>query len=98
MHVVLHDWPDARATEILENIKAAMEPGYSKILIHESVIPTRAPHPTSTALDLTMMAVVSALERTEEMWRALVEGAGLKLVKIWRQPATFESVIEVVLP
>ncbi|KKY22658.1 putative hydroxyindole o [Phaeomoniella chlamydospora] len=39
MHSVLHDWPDAACQQILAQITSAMDPGYSKLLINENVIP-----------------------------------------------------------
>lgn len=94
MHIVLHDWPDAKATEILKNIAAVMTPGYSKVLLHESVIVAHNPHPQTTASDLTMMMALSAMERTEGMWKELLASAGLRTVKIWGKPGAVESVVE----
>ena len=38
MHLVLHDWPDEEARKILENLKPAMKPGYSRLLINDIVL------------------------------------------------------------
>ncbi|KAK1656391.1 S-adenosyl-L-methionine-dependent methyltransferase [Colletotrichum phormii] len=75
MHHILHDWPDKQARKILEIQKAALKPGYSRILIHDQIMDDD--------------------ERTEKEWRALVESAGLRVVKIWRVPAAVQGVIEV---
>lgn len=32
---VLHDWPDTRVRQILENLRPAMTPGFSKLLVGE---------------------------------------------------------------
>lgn len=37
MRSVLHDWPDEQCRKILAQLKNAMEPGYSKILISDCV-------------------------------------------------------------
>jgi hypothetical protein len=37
MRSVLHDWPDEQCRKILANVKEAMEPGYSRILISDCV-------------------------------------------------------------
>lgn len=37
MRSVLHDWPDEQCRKILANVKDAMDPGYSKILISDCV-------------------------------------------------------------
>lgn len=94
MHTVLHDWPDDKATLILKNIAAAMTPGYSKVLLHETVIAASNAHSQTTTSDLTMMMAFSAVERTEQAWNDLLATAGLKTVKIWGSPAAMESVIE----
>lgn len=47
-----------------------------------------------TTLDLQLMNFTSGLERTEEHWRALLGGIGLRIVDISRHPRAVESVIE----
>ena len=94
MHIVLHDWPDEKAVEILKNLTAVMTRGYSKVLLHEMVINAKDPHPQTTSSDLTMMMTFSAVERTEADWDALLGRAGLKTVHVWKTPASMESVIE----
>lgn len=95
MHNVLHDWTDELATQILRTVAAAMERGYSTLLIHESLVSNERPLARVTASDLTVMACLAAKERTEDDWRSLIAGAGMRLVKIWRPVQAVESVIEV---
>ncbi|KAI0005241.1 O-methyltransferase-domain-containing protein [Xylariaceae sp. FL0662B] len=97
MHNVLHDWPDPVAKQILGNVAGAMEKGYSKLLIHESLVTDVKPLSRVTVSDITMMACLAAAERTESQWRSLVSEAGLRLVKIWRPAQSVESLIEVEL-
>ncbi|KAG5970623.1 hypothetical protein E4U55_001538 [Claviceps digitariae] len=94
MHNVLHDWTDEKALVILERVCKAMERGYSRLLIHESLISAVKPLARVTTSDITMMACLSAHERDEGEWRALIEKAGLRVVKIWRRAQSVESVIE----
>ncbi|UKZ78181.1 hypothetical protein TrVFT333_005916 [Trichoderma virens FT-333] len=94
LHSVLHDWPDFKAVEILGRLASAMRPGYSKVLIHENLIPDVDAHWQATALDLIMMGMVSSKERKENEWQHLIETAGLKIVKIWRPLFGAESLIE----
>ncbi|KAJ4253408.1 hypothetical protein NW762_010566 [Fusarium torreyae] len=94
MHNVLHDWEDKQASQILKHLADAMEPGYSKLLIHESLVSTIKPLARVTTSDITMMACLSAKERTEAEWRQLIESAGLKVLKIWRPLQSVESIIE----
>lgn len=97
MHNVLHDWPDDSATKILENVASAMEKGYSKLLIHESLISRVKPLARVTTSDITMMACLAAKERTESEWDQVIRNSGLRIEKIWRPPQSVESVIEAVL-
>ncbi|KAK1590495.1 O-methyltransferase [Colletotrichum navitas] len=93
-HNVLHDWPDPTAVEILKTVAEAMERGYSRLLIHESLINEKEPLCKVTATDIIMMAALASAERTEKQWCDLVASAGLRVVKIWRPVQAVESVIE----
>ncbi|KAK4107680.1 S-adenosyl-L-methionine-dependent methyltransferase [Canariomyces notabilis] len=95
MHNVLHDWPDATAQKILRTLAPAMEPGYSRLLIHESLVSSERPLSRVTVSDITMMACLAAAERSEDQWRELIASAGMRLVKIWRPVESVESIIEV---
>ncbi|GJC88980.1 O-methyltransferase af390-400 [Colletotrichum liriopes] len=94
LHNVLHDWPDPTAVGILKTIAEAMERGYSKLLIHESMISEKEPLCKVTATDMIMMAGLASAERTEGQWYELIASAGLRVVKIWRPVQAVESVIE----
>lgn len=82
-HHILHDWSDEKCLEILEQVKKAMKPGYSKLLIHEMIIPEEGASTFHSMLDLTMMMFNSGMERTERQWRELLDKAGLEVVKFW---------------
>ena len=73
-----------------------MKPGYSRLLINEMVIPDRNAPLLMTALDLTMLAHHSGLERSEKMWRELLPRAGLKIVEVLTSPGA-EGIIEAVV-
>ncbi|EXF74538.1 hypothetical protein CFIO01_11789 [Colletotrichum fioriniae PJ7] len=99
MHSCLHDWPDNVCETILKQIKAAMKPGYSKLLINENVIPSTGAWWETSALDMVMLTLFCSKERTEGDWYHLLETiAGLKIVKIWGGGKGVESLIEVELP
>lgn len=96
LHLVLHDWPDSQAKIILSHIRAAMKPGYSKLLINENVLYDVGAPWQQTSLDWTMMAMLVNRERTETQWRELLAAAGFKITGIWKKqdnPAN-ESLIE----
>ncbi|EER39493.1 sterigmatocystin 8-O-methyltransferase [Histoplasma capsulatum H143] len=82
-HHILHDWSDSYCLKILARAAAAMTPGYSKLLVHEMVVPEQAASQFQAQLDMTMMAFNSGVERTSRQWRELLEKAGLTVVKFW---------------
>ena len=94
MHGVLHDWSDEPARKILQMLRDALKPGYSKLLIHDHVVPEKSAHPHATAYDLTMMVLVAGQERTETEWRALLQSAGYKIVQVWRSPLAAQAILE----
>lgn len=94
MRSILHDWPDEKCAEILANLKPAMTPKYSKLLINEYVLPATGAHWISTALDMLMMATFSSRERSEQNWRTILEGVGFRIIKIWCPEPGAESLIE----
>ena len=91
---MLHDWPDDKCLEILARIKAAMRPGYSKLLIHEIVLSLDSSL-YGCALDICMMVLNSARERTEEQWTRVLGKAGFDKVKFHSMKGVREQLIEV---
>ena len=98
LHLVVHDLPDQQAIQNLRYLASAIYPDCGKILLHETVISARDPHPQATASDLAMMIASSAHERTETTWEDVIARAGLKNAKIWRVSGAIEGVVEVELP
>lgn len=84
MHSILHDWPDEQCVEILTQLSKSMEPGYSKFLINENVIPPRHAYWEATALDIIMMTGFSSRERTKHEWEDLLGASGLRICNIVR--------------
>lgn len=82
MKMILHDWPDDRAEQILNNCRAAMARG-SRLLLIERVLPAAPPYELEPfMLDLVMLLELGALERTEKQWRALLDRCGFRLARI----------------
>lgn len=82
---VIHDWDDSRSVAILANCRRAM-PLESKLLLVERVIPARA-ELSNAALtpflsDLNMLVITGGRERTEIEYRAILEAAKFRLIKI----------------
>ncbi|KAI1651178.1 putative O-methyltransferase [Daldinia loculata] len=91
---VFHDWAYEPSLQILQNIVPAMKKGYSKLLVCDVVIPPKGASVYQAGMDLNMMALLSACERTEATWRKLINDAGYKINKIWMDPRGYEGVIE----
>lgn len=71
-----------------------MTKGHSKLLIHENVVPNQHAPWFMTGLDICLMVLAAASERSESQWRGLLSSAGLRVVKIWSHPEGIESLIE----
>ncbi|KAL8784364.1 MAG: hypothetical protein Q9213_004016 [Squamulea squamosa] len=78
---VLHDWPNDKCNEILQNVKSSMNQD-SVLLIDEMVLPQRGSSWRATLADLTMAVALSAMERTEAEWYDLFDEAGLNVRKV----------------
>lgn len=98
LRMVLHDWPDDVCRKILGHLRDAMKPGFSRVLISDCVVADENPAWQHAALDISMMSLVSALERTEREWYELVESCDLKIENIYSKGVGNESLIEVVRP
>ncbi|KAF6239236.1 hypothetical protein HO173_002497 [Letharia columbiana] len=61
-----------------------MDPSYSKVLIDQWLVPLQRASSFMTHQDPNMMAKFSPLERTEEERRHLPDGAGLRVLRVWR--------------
>lgn len=94
LHSILHDWDDEAGIKILENLKPALTPGYSRLLLNEIVLSEEHPTIAATSMDMMMLAHFSVRERTEAEWKAMLAKAGLNLLKIYNYPGVAESLIE----
>jgi hypothetical protein len=94
MHAVLHDWPDDKARLLLENTKDAMVKGYSKLPVYGIVLPPTGAGISQSTMDVNMMSVLSASERTQGAWEKLLAESGFKVVKFWPDPQQYEMIIE----
>jgi hypothetical protein len=79
---VVHDWDDGDAVRILRNCRRVMGTE-SRLLLIEQVVPDdRAPEPFTLFMDLHMLAIHGAGERTAEDFGALLDSAGLRLARV----------------
>jgi hypothetical protein len=98
---VLHDWPDAYAIKILQQLVPVLEKG-NRVIVVESVMPPVGASPlplqkTMTTLDLTVWGLLNAKERTQEDWKKLFKKADESFdVKAFKKPeGAASTVIEV---
>ncbi|TQV91602.1 sterigmatocystin 8-O-methyltransferase [Cordyceps javanica] len=97
-HHILHDWSDEKCLEILDAVKGSMTAGYSKILLHEMIVPEEGASTFHAMLDMTMMAFNAGMERTEKQWRELLDKAGFEVVKVWAPlQADADGIVEAML-
>ncbi len=93
---IVHDWPDAQAIGILRACHRAMAPG-ARLWLVEQVVPPGDAYDRAKLLDMLMLVLFGAQERTEAEYRALLEGAGFEWVSV-RPTATPFSVVEAIRP
>lgn len=89
---IIHDWQDDEAVAILRNVRAAINPDGTLLLV-EAVLPEgNEAHPARVG-DLVMLLTVGGRERTEAQYRNLLSLAGFTLVRVV-PTATMFSIIE----
>jgi demethylsterigmatocystin 6-O-methyltransferase len=96
MRNILHNWSDDTAVHILENTREAMG-AESVLLVDELVLPDRGGPWDTAQLDMVMLSLLAALERTHTQWIQLIERAGLRITKVYNYvTGGTDSVIECV--
>lgn len=78
---IIHDWNDAKATQILKCVRAAI-PSTGRLVLVELVVPPGCAPGFAPILDLEMMVLCDGNERTETEYRELLAAAGFKLTRI----------------
>ncbi len=71
-----------------------MKKGYSKLLICDIMITATGATATQTTMDMAIMLMLAAYERTQKNWEKLLSDAGFKITKLWPDPRGFETLIE----
>lgn len=75
-----------------------MKPGYSRLLLHELIVPEQHADKFSAVFDIVMMSFNGGAERTETQWRELLDKGGFKVIDVQRAPeAGADGMIEAVL-
>ncbi|GAA2097189.1 methyltransferase [Streptomyces albiaxialis] len=92
---VLHDWPDADAERVLRAVRAAGGDG-ARLRLVELVLPDWPEHPLppfAATMELTMLGMLAARERTAADWERILAATGYRLDRI-APTSTPLSVIE----
>ena len=81
LKLVLHDWDDESAGQILGRLREAV-PTQGRLLLVERVLSRATDFPGATLVDLVMLKNHAGRERTEDEFRALLSGAGFELTHV----------------
>jgi len=80
---------------ILTELQRAMKPGYSKLFVHELIVPEREASTWMVTQDFNMMTLCATMERTEQEWREMLSDAGLTVIGVYSDgDGVSEGVIE----
>lgn len=79
---VIHNWNDAPSKTILSHISEAMATD-SVVIIDDVVMPGVGATWKQASMDLAMMTMLAAVERTESDFTRLLANAGLRIRDIW---------------
>jgi O-methyltransferase domain/Dimerisation domain len=85
LSMVLHDWSDAEARQLLTAIKAAAPAG-ARLVAFELVVPDGDTPHMAKMIDLTMLGMLTGKERTQAEFRLLLEEAGFKFEGVSATP------------
>jgi ubiquinone/menaquinone biosynthesis C-methylase UbiE len=91
MKNIIHDWEDERALLILSNCRRAMSSS-SRLVLVESVIPPGNAPSLGKLWDITMLATLKGVERTEEEYRSLLKSAQFELTRVIALPGEVHAV------
>lgn len=89
----LHDWTDEQCVSILKHLRDACTPTYSRILIHEFVLPATGCGQREALFDILMMSFCG-MERDERQWQDILTAAGLEIGNIWKADVGGYAIIE----
>lgn len=94
---VLHNWPEAECIKILQATIPALGP-HSRIILDEVVLPDVGVPWQAAYMDITMMSLFGAVERTKTEWETLIDKAGLKILDIHQYDSKMLSAVIVAVP
>jgi C-methyltransferase len=81
LKMILHDWPDDKAVEILQKVHEAAKIG-AKVLVIDCVIPDHDREFFGHWTDLEMLLMQAGRDRTVPEYRSLLERAGFRVTRV----------------
>jgi hypothetical protein len=81
MKVIIHDWSDKEAAEILKAVRRSA-PQHAKLLLAEFMIPEDSSPNWTLFVDLIMLGELTGKERTQTEFAKLLDESGFKLDRI----------------
>ena len=93
MKFILHDCNDELCLKLLRNVTAGMKRGYSTLIVEDFILPVKGASLLPAMWDMQMMALLSAMERTERQWRTLFGQAGLEIEGFHQPPGDGTGII-----
>jgi hypothetical protein len=79
LKLILHDWEDEDCVRILRNVRKAIAPG-GTLLVLESLVPPPNEPGIAPFLDLNMMVMVGGRERTLDEYARLLDASGFTFI------------------
>ncbi|KAF7198434.1 Amidase [Pseudocercospora fuligena] len=94
---VIHNWNDEPSVVILSHIRQAMATD-SVVIIDDVVMPTVGATWKQASMDIAMMTMLAAMERTKEDFEVLLQKAGLRLRDVWTYDEEYGDSLIVAVP
>lgn len=94
---VIHNWNDANSKVILKQIRGAMAED-SVVIIDDVVMPKVGATWKQASMDIAMMTMLAAMERTEDHFSELLTETGLKLRDVWTYDEEYVDSLVVAVP
>jgi len=95
MRYVPHDWSQEFNINLCIQLRKAMKPGYSRLIVNEWILPEMGATRFMTCQDLNMLNACGGMERTLRLHREYLEAAGLRITKVYNPDDQIsEAVIE----
>lgn len=94
---VIHNWNDSVSEVILKQVRQAMAED-SVVMIDDVVMPRIGATWKQASMDIAMMTMLAAMERTEEHFRQLLSRAGLALKDVWTYDDEYGDSLLIAVP